>query len=499
MFVADQIVLMLFALAGCGLLACFSPVLIGPQKVSLGPLWLTSIASFSISFLFFAAIPVVDPIIQTAANFFTLVSFAFTALLFRSWRVQITRNLNVSVWASLVICAMLYEQLRLQSDYNVRVAYMSCLIMFFLLWQACELIHSLRKQRSRLLWVIFLLTVLQLSTILGRSISQALEASVLATSILSEDMAPRLWRWLSITINCLRFFLIGAYFLDKKMTEQSELFNNIALSEKRLAIELQDKQALRHLLSERDALLSALLVAKKTAEVGTLFNLLRHQLKRLSYDMQSTTSLLHKALALSQEDETHQPQARLIGRILSANQRAINIITTLQIIVLKTPSSPERLDLAIYIESKKTLFLTLLGQKHISFDIQHDQLNAIDVSVHPQEFESALVNILNRTITAFESSPTTSRRVLFEIKRTETHAQLIIMDNAGALESGGLNSLVPSLPSNQHSNVDLWLSQHVIKKYGGRIWFANRPNWSTALLIELPLALHVPDHPLSQV
>ena len=139
--------------------------------------------------------------------------------------------------------------------------------------------------------------------------------------------------------------------------EQSELVNNIALREKRLAIELQDKQALRHLLSERDALLSALLVAKKTAEVGTLFNLLRHQLKRLSYDMQSTTSLLHKALALSQEDETHQPQARLIGRILSANQRAINIITTLQIIVLKTPSSPERLDLAIYIRSKKTLFL----------------------------------------------------------------------------------------------------------------------------------------------
>ena len=497
MFAADQIVLILFCLTGFGLLICFSTLVIGPRNVSLGPFWQISIVAFSVSFLLFAIIPFVDPLIQTAANFFTLVSFAFIALLFRSWRVQLTRNLIVSVWASLVIFAILYEHLRLQSDYQARVTYMGFLLMLFLLWQSIELTQILRKQQSRLFWAILLLTVLQMGTIAGRTISQALEVSALATSILSEDTAPRLWRWASITINCLRFFLIGAYFLDKKMAEQRALINTIALTEEHLATELQDKESLRQLLSERDALLSALLVAQKTVEVGTLFNRFSHQIKRLSHVMQSSTSLLHKALTLSKEVDTRLP-TQLIARILSANQRAANIIATLQIIVLKTPSLPERLDLSIYIESKKPLLLMLLEQKNISFNLRYDQFKSTYVSVNPQEFESALVNILNRTITAFDSSPILDKRVLFEIKCTQTHAQLIIMDNSGEVAPRDLNSLTPALPSNQSTNMDLWLSQHVIKKYGGRIWFANRRDWSSVLLIELPLALSAPHHPHSQ-
>ena len=213
--------------------------------------------------------------------------------------------------------------------------------------------------------------------------------------------------------------------------------------------------------------------------------------------MQSSTSLLHKALTLSKEVDTRLP-TQLIARILSANQRAANIIATLQIIVLKTPSLPERLDLSIYIESKKPLLLMLLEQKNISFNVRYDQFKSTYVSVNPQEFESALVNILNRTITAFDSSPILDKRVLFEIKCTQTHAQLIIMDNSGEVAPRDLNSLTPALPSNQSTNMDLWLSQHVIKKYGGRIWFANRRDWSSVLLIELPLALSAPHHPHSQ-
>ena len=125
MFVADQVILMLFALTGCGLLICFSPSLTGQQSISLGPFWLISVGPFSISFCLFASISVVDPIIQTLANFFNLASFAFCALLFRSWRVRIARHLTTSAWTGLVICALLYEQLRLQGSFYDRVIFVS--------------------------------------------------------------------------------------------------------------------------------------------------------------------------------------------------------------------------------------------------------------------------------------------------------------------------------------------------------------------------------------
>ena len=487
MFVADQVILMLFALTGCGLLICFSPSLTGQQTNSLGPFWLISVGSFSISFCLFASISVVDPIIQTLANFFNLVSFAFCALLFRSWRVRIARHLTTSAWAGLVICALLYEQLRLQGSFYDRVIFVNLLMLVLLFWQGSELAHLCRQKKSKILWASLILIVLQISALTARMVSMAITDSTLATSILSEDIAMRLWRWIAITINSLRFFLIGAYFLAERMSEQRARLIAIASNEKRISTELREKETLRELLSERDTLLGALLIAQKTAEAGKLFNLLGDKLKQLSYVMQAKSSLLHKALFTSQENDARL-QAQQISRIISSTQRAANIIATLQIIVLKKTYAPERLDLCIYMQSKKTRLLMLLHQKNISLDIQYDELSSIFVSLNPQEFESALINILNSAVAAFDNSSIAEKRILFEIKRTETHAQLIVMNNGDALDPDSMRAPNPLLSLNSNTNTNLWLSEHVIKKNGGHIWLANRRHWSTALLIELPLS-----------
>ena len=488
MQITEQIFLLLFALMSLGSLLSFSPLVIEQRMSSISAYWALTIGLYSTSFFLFALVPSVHPALLLPANFCIMGSFAFCTLLFRSWRTPVERPLLLAVWGLLVAAGLVYELIRQYGNFNERVIFVSAGFSLFIIWQLYELSSFINARGPSILKFIVVLALLNLGLNGARAVFAITVELGHTTDIFNEEIVSRATRWATQAVTMLIFFAIGTFYLQRQISDRLQLTRTLTSTDTALSLEVKEKAQIQQLLNERETLIRSLILAKKTSEMGALSAALAHELNQPLGAMQLNAECLQ--LELINANPNIPLGQELVGRILSDNARASNIIVALKQIFSNTLSGTQRIDLATFIETLEELVLPLAKQEGITLEILHDLSGPFHVDINTPEFQQVILNLLNNSIQAFSGTAPDARRIQIELSKKNDRIHLAILDNGPGIDPSLQANIFNLLSTNKFAGMGLglWLSQHIVERHQGRLWLGERPGWSTAFMIELPFS-----------
>ncbi|MEI7570608.1 MAG: HAMP domain-containing sensor histidine kinase [Alcaligenaceae bacterium] len=485
---AEQILLLLFAFISMGSLLSFSPLVLEQEKSFLSIDWILTIALYSLSCFIFAIVPFTHVVLLTPANFCIIGSFVSCALLFRSWRKPIEPGLRILLWSLLVVVGIIFETIREHGSFSDRVIFVMAVFSLTMTWQLYELARLSYVQGPAVLKLIFFFVLLGLILNITRAVSTFNTEFIRSSSIFNEEIFSRAIRWGTQAILMLTFFLIGTFYVQRQVYLRRQLVSSLSIKDTALSIEVAEKSQIQQLLNERETLIRSLILAKKTSEMGALSAALAHELNQPLGAMQLNAECLQ--LELINANPNMPLGQELVGRILSDNARASNIIVALKQIFSNTLSGTQRIDLATFIETLEELVLPLAKQEGITLEILHDLSGPFHVDINTPEFQQVILNLLNNSIQAFSGTAPDARRIQIELSKKNDRIYLAILDNGPGIDPSLQANIFNLLSTNKFAGMGLglWLSQHIVERHQGRLWLGERPGWSTAFMIELPFS-----------
>ena len=485
---AEQILLLLFAFMSMGSLLSFSPLVLEQEKSFLSIDWILTIALYSLSCFIFAIVPFTHVVLLTPANFCIIGSFVSCALLFRSWRKPIEPGLRILLWSLLVVVGIIFETIREHGTFSDRVIFVMAVFSLTMTWQLYELARLSYVQGPAVLKLIFFFVLLGLILNITRAVSTFNTEFIQSSSIFNEEIFSRAIRWGTQAILMLTFFLIGTFYVQRQVYLRRQLVSSLSIKDTALSIEVAEKSQIQQLLNERETLIRSLILAKKTSEMGALSAALAHELNQPLGAMQLNAECLQ--LELINANPNMPLGQELVGRILSDNARASNIIVALKQIFSNTLSGTQRIDLATFIETLEELVLPLAKQEGITLEILHDLSGPFHVDMNTLEFQQVILNLLNNSIQAFSGTAPDARRIQIELSKKNDRIYLAILDNGPGIDPSLQANIFNLLSTNKFAGMGLglWLSQHIVERHQGRLWLGERPGWSTAFMIELPFS-----------
>lgn len=485
---AEQILLLLFAFMSMGSLLSFSPLVLEQEKSFLSIDWILTIALYSLSCFIFAIVPFTHVVLLTPANFCIIGSFVSCALLFRSWRKPIEPGLRILLWSLLVVVGIIFETIREHGTFSDRVIFVMAVFSLTMTWQLYELARLSYVQGPAVLKLIFFFVLLGLILNITRAVSTFNTEFIQSSSIFNEEIFSRAIRWGTQAILMLTFFLIGTFYVQRQVYLRRQLVSSLSIKDTALSIEVAEKSQIQQLLNERETLIRSLILAKKTSEMGALSAALAHELNQPLGAMQLNAECLQ--LELINANPNMPLGQELVGRILSDNARASNIIVALKQIFSNTLSGTQRIDLATFIETLEELVLPLAKQEGITLEILHDLSGPFHVDMNTLEFQQVILNLLNNSIQAFSGTAPDARRIQIELSKKNDRIHLAILDNGPGIDPSLQANIFNLLSTNKFAGMGLglWLSQHIVERHQGRLWLGERPGWSTAFMIELPFS-----------
>ena len=485
---AEQILLLLFAFMSIGSLLSFSPLVLEQEKSFLSIDWILTIALYSLSCFIFAIVPSTHVVLLTPANFCIIGSYVSCALLFRSWRKPIEPGLRILFWSLLVIVGIIFETIRQHGTFIDRVIFVMAAFSLTMTWQLYEIAHLSYVRGPTVLKLIFFFVLLGLILNITRAVSTFNTEFIRSSSIFNEEIFSRAIRWGTQAILMLTFFLIGTFYVQRQVHLRRQLVSSLSIKDTALSIEVAEKSQIQQLLNERETLIRSLILAKKTSEMGALSAALAHELNQPLGAMQLNAECLQ--LELINANPNIPLGQELVGRILSDNARASNIIVALKQIFSNTLSGTQRIDLATFIETLEELVLPLAKQEGITLEILHDLSGPFHVDINTPEFQQVILNLLNNSIQAFSGTAPDARRIQIELSKKNDRIHLAILDNGPGIDPSLQANIFNLLSTNKFAGMGLglWLSQHIVERHQGRLWLGERPGWSTAFMIELPFS-----------
>jgi signal transduction histidine kinase len=428
-----------------------------------------------------------SPVLLTPANFCVLGAYIFSGVLFRSWRQPIERPLLIAVWGVLIVLGIIFEAIRQNGDFADRVVFVTTIFAIALVWQGYEVARLISAQGPIILKYIFCLIVLSLLLILTRTFVTLNINLSHVINIFSEELVTRFLRWSAQATTLLTFFAIGTFYLQRQLLERRQMIDSLQSKDSALFSEIEEKNQVQQLLVERDELIQSLISAKKSAEVGALSAALAHELNQPLCAIQLNAECLQ--MELSSVVTNPLIKQELISRILADNNRASEIITALRQIFSNTTVVPQRVDLIDVMSSLEKLFLPLAKKENITIRRNYPMTGGCRVLVNPQEFQQVLLNLLNNAAQALSDITDRERYIGITISKTGNRAYLSVSDNGNGIDPATQATIFNLLSSNKYAGMGLglWLSQHIIERHKGRLYFTAQPGWATTFMIELPL------------
>jgi signal transduction histidine kinase len=487
MQIAEQVFLVLFGTMALGLLFSFSPLFNKQNSTSLNGYWVLTVGLYAGGLFIFALVPSVHQALLTPANICILGTNIFSGLLFRSWRQPIERPLLTAAWGVLLLLGITYEIIRQHGGFGDRVVFVTTVFAICLLWQGYEVARLIYERGPVILKFIFGLILITLVLTLIRTFTTLNVNLGHVSNIFNEEILSRFLRWATQGTTLLTFFGVGTFYLQRQISERQQMIGALSSKESALSSEIEEKNQVQQLLVERDELIQSLISAKKSAEVGALSAALAHELNQPLCAIQLNAECLQMELTSVAANPLIKQE--LISRILADNQRASEIITALRQIFSNTTLVPQRVDLVDTMSSLEKLFLPLAKKENVSIRRNYPITGGCHVLVNPQEFQQVLLNLLNNAVQALSDITDRERCIGITISKTGNRAYLSVADNGNGIDPTTQATIFNLLSSNKYAGMGLglWLSQHIIERHKGRLYFAAQPGWATTFMIELPL------------
>lgn len=445
------------------------------NAVKPNPYWMSSLLTSILALLIFGVgvLTVTDiknPQFNfTVGNALFYVAAILQALFCLSLYRKISSKLLIAFGISLIFFIAIFEYMRAFSNFEMRTIFMASLATMLYSWQIFMLSRNKKEAPSRQLLYLQYATSGELLFALGR-------IAVLSTSafpILEVNQIPQiliLFTVSQLVMNTLSYIAIGGYWAERiaKASLQTE----------------NENQEIKNLLKEREQLIGSLLKANKTASTGALSASIAHELNQPLGASSLNIQFLQKKLA----DGALNPelQREIFSTLLSDNQRAARIISSLRSIFLEGEVNASQVNLGDLVQTVLNIAKPELTAKNIQVVLSL-QPNLL-ASANASEIQQVMLNLINNGIEALVASDHIDKRLTIEGGYSAAGVQISVADNGDGLSEESQSHLFELLSSTKGSGMGLglWLCKHIVSRHGGSIWFEGNPGGGAKFVFHLP-------------
>lgn len=434
--------------------------------------WRLSLGARALSYLLWAALPIAGPLFGAGANILFIFSAGCLALLLRSWRTEVHREL---FWL-VVLCALLVGGLhlvvlRMEGSYVMRVLATGSVGILISLWELVELIKHLRKDREPLLKVIIGLVLLQklLSFV-------ALYATFYYATgeqrFLTDNATKSIYfTWCVLSMHLAIYLVIGSYLHRKAILGQRS-----ALSE---------SDRLNTALDDRERLLSSLIVTNRIASSGALSTWLARELSQPLTTVSTQLGLMKHIIASKKEADPVLLDLldNAVKEIAQPRQILENVRSTFQ----QKPDKLQSCDLGQLVEQTAELMHKRLQQANVR--LIHPTYLSVHAEVAEVEIQQVLINLLTHAIDSLEQMTGQTKTIWIEFHDKGEQAVLQVSDNGPGVPPEMIDNLLEldQSGSMSDSRMGLWIAKYIVEeRHQGRLWLDTRFAPGTRFMMELP-------------
>jgi signal transduction histidine kinase len=243
--------------------------------------------------------------------------------------------------------------------------------------------------------------------------------------------------------------------------------------------------------NDQQAYLRATLIkANKTVTSGGLSASLAHELNQPLTAIRINGQILQRTLQERGVAIGDDVQA-MINDILSENDRAAKIITTLRSIFTNVPTQRVKVDSASLIRKALGLVEQEINNHHIQ--ITSRLADGLLVAVMEDEIQQVLLNLLVNSIDALKvNTDSAKREILIESRRQHDKVEISVSDSGPGISKDMQAVLFEILSSSKDSGmgVGLWLSRYIVERHDGQMAYAPSKLGGAMFTLSLPLRQH---------
>jgi signal transduction histidine kinase len=473
---ANQIFFSLLALMLVGLyVSTITPA--GYKKDKNLFYWQASILLRALSFIVWTASPYLFGFSLTIANFSFLASMVLLVLLFRSWRVELTRSDLMTAGIFLLVSIIIYEIIR-QSDagFSIRTGYMSIPISILSILEINELSRLLKKDRTFGLKVLMGIVLVSLAITFSVGIYGLVNHSRGVTQLIQFNSTFILWG--SLSMHLLTYIAVSSYLIQRLMKRELTARINLEKSS-------SENAEIKALLEEREGLISSLLIANKTAATGALSASIAHELNQPVAAISLNTEFIQRKLNEVEADPSGLKE--VITHIQQDNHRIARIVSTLRDIFKQEEIKASDIHLDELIEQIKPIIMPQV--RDLKIDLKFD-LNVIQsIPLNSNEISQVMINLLNNSIEALSNSNQSNKEIQIHTRVFGNFVELKISDNGPGIPDQLKASIFELMKTNkkQGMGLGLWLCKHIIDRHQGRISYQQSALGGAEFLIQLPI------------
>jgi C4-dicarboxylate-specific signal transduction histidine kinase len=473
---ANQIFFSLLALMLVGLyVSTITPA--GYKKDKNLVYWQASILLRALSFIVWTVSPYLFGFSLTIANFSFLASMVLLVLLFRSWRLELTRSDLITAAVFLVISMVVYELLR-QSDvgFAIRTGYMAIPISILSILEINELSRLLKKDRSFGLKVLLGIVLVSLAITFSVAVYSLVNHTRGVTQLIQFGSTFILWG--SLSMHLLVYVAVSSYLSQRLMNRELTARLNLERSS-------TENAQIKALLEERESLISSLLIANKTAATGALSASIAHELNQPVAAISLNTEFIQRKLNEGQTDQAGLKE--VITHIQQDNHRIARIVSTLRDIFRQEEIKTSDIHLDELIEQIKPIILPQV--RDLKIDLKFDLNVSQSIPLNSNEISQVIINLLNNSIEALTNANQANKEIQIQTRVFGNYVELKVSDNGPGIPEQLKASIFDLMKTNkkQGMGLGLWLCKHIIDRHQGRISYQPSESGGAEFLIQLPI------------
>jgi signal transduction histidine kinase len=434
--------------------------------------WRLALVLFGTAYGLFGVAPFLDLFFLTPANISLVAAVATTALLFRSWNTQVTKQLELSLVVTVLLLAVFFELLRNYGTFHQRVVLINVVLIACSIWHAYELMRL--HDRSPAFFVKFLFVLALLHIFFGACrILVVLHGSDSATTNLyNEDLWAFASRWGLMATDILTYIAISGYYteqswLKEKAALNSQLSNLQTISNLKLEINTAEQlnRDLAQVLAEKHKLLSNLSTSMKSSKMGAMASSLAHEIN------QPLTAIRLNAESLLLEANNQNSREFIKANsqlVINDADRVTGIVKKIRQFFNNDYSDFKEVNLAAMVDLVAEFVEVECIEKQIELFINVDP--DLNVRGDQGQLQMVVFNLLNNAIDALENLDT-KRRVTIEGGRHDGHVLLSVTDNGKGVPHELRDQVFDLFRTSKSDGmgVGLWLSRAVMENHRGEL------------------------------
>ena len=481
MEVANQIFFVVFGLITLAIVLSTIPQFQSSRVDWPSIYWPLSTSFYTISALSFGLALWVNKFLLTIANTSLLMSSIALICLYRSWNGKPFNKIEtLLIWLIPLGVAILYEPLRTTPNtFLHRVALITLTLEVLTAWQLLELIKFYKKEGSRIVGWLTLITLLTLIGNVFRTYQILTGDGPKNIFLYTEEPFALALRWLTYATNIIAFVALGVFYLQKQISKENKIINDLSIFK-------NENQKITELLKEKERLIYGLMKANKTAATGALSASIAHELNQPL----GASNLNIQFLKMKLEKGVINPELgkEILDSLEEDNKRAATIVKSLRSIFTDGQTNTQEAQLGDLVAKVLDIVKPELKSKNIQIQLSVD--DDLPIKVNSAEIEQVILNLLNNAIQALANSGTLQRRIAIEAMKVGNSVHFSVSDNGAGVPADFQSHLFELLNTTKQTGMGLglWLCKHIVTRYGGSIHYEDAIGGGARFIVELPLA-----------